>query len=91
MVDAVADIHIKPPWFTEQGFVLGGTAAIAVAGGVVLGIRLCFHDHAPKQAAIGLAFHQPAAHQIRSDDFCGAAEESMGQGWEILGDVLACG
>ena len=37
MVNAIAHIHIKPPSLTKQGFVAGGAAAIAVAGGVVLG------------------------------------------------------
>jgi hypothetical protein len=35
-----------------------------------------------------LAFHQPAAHQLRSDNFCGAAEERERQSWEIFADVL---
>ena len=51
-----------------------------------MGIRLGFHHHAPEQAAIRLAFHQPAANQLRSNNFCGAAEEGLRQGWEILGD-----
>ena len=55
---------------------------------VVLGIGLGFNDHAPEQAAVVLAFHQPAAHQIRSDDFRWAAEEGVGEGWETLGDGL---
>ena len=61
-----------------------------MTSGIVLGIRLRFNDHAPEEAAVVLAFHQPAAHQVRCDDFCRTAEESMGQGWEILGDGL-CG
>ena len=59
-----------------------------MAGGVVLGIRLRFHDHAPEQAAVVLAFHQPATHQVRSHHFCWAAEEGLAKGWEILGDGL---
>ena len=54
-----------------------------MAGGVVLGIRLRFHHHTPEQAAVCLAFHQPAAHQVRSDDFRWTAEEGMG---EVLGE-----
>ena len=50
-----------------------------------MGIRLGFHHHAPEQAAALLAFHQQAANQLRSNNFCGAAEEGLGQGWEILG------
>ncbi|WP_063421935.1 MULTISPECIES: hypothetical protein [Prochlorococcus] len=35
-----------------------------------------------------MAFHQPAANQLRSDDFRWTAEEGMGQGCEIFGDGL---
>ncbi|WP_413358286.1 hypothetical protein [Prochlorococcus sp. MIT 1201] len=35
-----------------------------------------------------MAFHQPAAHQVRSDNFCWAAEELKEQSWESLGDGL---
>ena len=66
-----------------------GAEAVAVAGGGTLGIRLRFHHHTPKQAAVVLAFHQPAAHQIRSDDFCGAAEEGVWQGWNDFGEYLS--
>jgi len=48
--------------FSSAGAVSGGAAgsaaAVAVAGGLLLGIRLRFHNHAPQQLAIGLAFHQ---------------------------------
>ena len=47
-----------------------------MAGGLVLGIRLCLHNHAPQQTAILLAFHQQAADELRSDDLSGAAEET---------------
>ena len=50
------------------------------------GIRLRFHNHAPEQASISLAFHQPAANQLRGNDLRWTAEEGVGQGWEILGD-----
>ena len=89
VVDAIAHIDVKPPWLTEQGFVLRGTASVTVTGGIVLGIRLRFHHHTPKQAAVVLAFHQPAAHQVRSNDFCGAAEEGVGQGWNDFGEYLS--
>ena len=56
-----------------------------MAGGVVLGIRLGFHNHAPEQAAIGLAFHQTAAHQIGSDQLGRAGEKALGERWEIVG------
>ena len=82
MVDAIAHIHIKPPWLTKQRVVAGGAAAVAVAGGVVLGIRLRFHHHTPEQAAVCLAFHQPAANQLRCHHLSRAAEEGVGEGWE---------
>ena len=56
-----------------------------VASGVVLGIRLRFHHHAPQQLARGLAFQQQAADELWGDDFSGAAEEGLGEGWEALG------
>ena len=59
-----------------------------MTGRIVLGISLCFHDHAPEQAAVVLALHQPASHQIRSNNFCRAAEEGLRQSGEILGDAL---
>ena len=59
-----------------------------MAGGLVLGISLGFHNHAPEQAAVWLAFHQATAHQLRSNNFCRAAEEGLRQGWEMLGDGL---
>ena len=69
---------------TKQGFVARGAAAVAVAGGVVLGIRLGFHNHAPQQLARGLAFHQQAADQIGGNLLGGAAEEVLGQ---VLGGL----
>ena len=57
-----------------------------MTSGIVLGISLGFNDHAPEQAAVVLAFHQPAAHQIRGNLLCWAAEEGFRQGWEIFGD-----
>ena len=59
-----------------------------MAGRLVLGIGLCFHNHPPKQAAVVLTFHQPAADQLRGNDLGWAAEEGVGQGWKILGDRL---
>jgi len=38
-----------------------------VAGGVVLGIRLRFHDDAPEQLALGLAFYQQTADELGGD------------------------
>ena len=68
----------KPPWLTKERFVAGGAAA----GGVVLGIRLRFHHHTPKQLAIRLAFHQQAADEVGGNLLGGAAEEGL---WECLG------
>ena len=59
-----------------------------MAGRLILGIRLRFHDHAPEQAAVLLAFHQFAADQFRGNDLCRTAEEGLRQSWKTLGDVL---
>ena len=88
MVDAIAHIDVKPPWLTKERLVAGGAAAIAVAGGVVLGIRLRFDHHTPEQAAVCLAFHQPAGTQLRVNNLCLRTEEGVGQGWEALGDGI---
>ena len=40
-------------------------------------------DHAPEQAAVILVFHQPAAHQVRSDFLRRAAEEGVREGLEV--------
>ena len=82
VVNAIAHIHIKPPRLTKQRFVAGGAAAVAVAGGVALAIRLRFHNHAPQQLAIGLALHQQAADELGGDLLGGAGEEGLG---EVLG------
>ena len=57
-----------------------------MTSGIVLGIGLSFNDYAQEQAAVVLAFDQPAAHQFRSDNFCGSAEEGLRESWEIIGD-----
>jgi len=49
-----------------------------VAGGLLLGIRLRFHHHAPKQAAVLLAFHQQAADELGCNNLSGAGEEGWG-------------
>ena len=79
MVNAIADIHIETPRLTKERFVAGGAAAEAVAGGVVLGIRLGFHHHAPKQAAALLAFHQQATNQVGGDQLGRAGEKGLGE------------
>jgi len=71
-------IHIKTPRFPKQRFVAGGAAAVAMAGGLLLGIRLRFHDDAPQKLAIGLALHQQAANQLGGDQLGGAGEEGWG-------------
>ena len=78
MVNAIAHIHIKPPRRTKQGFVAGAAAAIPVTGGLALAIRLRFHNHAPQQLAIGLAFHQQATDELRGNQLGGAGEEGLG-------------
>ncbi len=55
-----------------------------MASGVVLGIRLGFHHHAPQQLARRLPFHQQAADKVGGDHLGGAAEEGLGKGWEVL-------
>ena len=88
VVDAIADIHIEATWLTKKRLIAGGAAAVTVTSGIVLGISLRFHDHAPEQAAVCLAFHQPAAHQIGGNNLRWAAEKGLGQGCEVLGDGL---
>jgi len=62
--------------------VSGGAAAVAVAGGLLLGIRLGFHHHAPEQLATFLAFHKQAADELGGDHFGRVGEEGWG---EVLG------
>jgi hypothetical protein len=85
VVDAIAHIHIKLPRLTKERLVTGCAAAIAVASGFVLGIRLGFHNHAPQQAAVLLAFHQQATNQVGGDQLGRAGEEGLGESWEELG------
>jgi len=68
VVNAIAHIDVKAPRLPKQGFVAGGTAAVAVAGGLLLGIRLRFLNHTPQQPAFGLALHQQAADMFGGDD-----------------------
>ncbi len=53
-----------------------------MAGGLFLGIRLRFHNHAPQQLASGLAFHQQAADELGGNLLGGVGEEGVG---EVLG------
>ncbi len=77
MVNAIAHVHKETPWLTKERFVAGGAAAVAVAGGLLLGIRLRFHNQAPQQRAISLAFHQQGADELGGDDLGGAGEEGL--------------
>ena len=88
MVEAVAHIHIKAPRLTEQGFVLERPLPITMGSVIAPGILLRFNNHAPEQVAVLLAFHQPAANQLRGNQLGRAAEEAVGQGWKGLGDGL---
>ena len=60
-----------------------------MTSGFILGIGLGFHNHAPEQGAIALAFDQTATDQVRANQICRTAEKGVGQGWEILGDGLS--
>ena len=84
VVNAIAHIPIKPPNLAKQGFVAGGAATVAMIGGVVLGIRFRFHNHAPQQLTIRLPYHQQAADQLVGDDLGGAGEKGL---VEALGEV----
>ena len=77
VMNAIAHIHIETPRLPKQGFIAGGAAAVAVAGRVVLRIRLRFHDHTPQQLAIGLPFHQQAADELRCNLLGWAGEEGL--------------
>ena len=85
VVNAVAHIDIPMPWVPKQRFIAGSAAAVAVAGGVVLGIRLGFHHHAPQQPAVCLAIHQQTTDELGGDDFGRAGEEGLRECWEGLG------
>jgi len=84
VVNAIAHIHVKASRLTKQGLVAGGAAAIPVAGGLLLGIRLRFHHHTPQQLATFLALHQQAADELGGDQLGGAGEEGLGEGWESV-------
>jgi len=60
-----------------------------VAGGLALAIRLRFHNHAPQQRSLGLAFHQQAADELGGDLLGGTTKEGLGERvwecWEGLG------
>ena len=78
VVNAVAQIDVKVPWLTKECFVDRGAAVVAACGGLVLGIRLRFHNHAPQRLATFVALHQQAGGELAGYDFCRAAEEGLG-------------
>jgi len=82
VVNAIAHIDVEAFGLTKQRFNAGSAAAVAVEGGLLLGIRLRFHHHAPQQLPSGLAFHQQAADQLGCNLLCGTGEEGLG---EVLG------
>jgi len=81
-MNAIAYIDVNAPRLPKQRFIAGGAAAVAVAGGVLLRIRLRFHHHAPEQLALGLAFYQQTADQLGCNLLGGSGEEALG---ELLG------
>jgi hypothetical protein len=81
VVDAVADIDIKMPRFSEEGFVLGGAAPVAVAGGLRLRVGLGFHNQTPQELTCGLALHEQTTDQLRSDNLSGPGEEGWRERW----------
>ena len=85
MVNAMAHLHIETPWLTKQRFFAGAAAAMPVASGLALAIRLRFHDHARQQLAIGLPFHQQVADADGGDLLSRAGEYWLGEGWVVLG------
>jgi len=75
-----------------QRFIAGAATTMPVAGGLLLGIRLRFHNHAPQQLAIRLPFHQQAADQLGGDLLGGAGEERLREGLgERAGDGSGSG
>jgi hypothetical protein len=52
---------------------------MSVAGRLLLRISLRFHNHAPQQLAIRLAFHQQAADEVGRNLLSGASEEGLGK------------
>ena len=63
----------------QTGFRCWGCGGDARGGGLGLAIRLHFHNDAPQQLAIGLAFHQQAADELGGDNLSGAGGEGLGE------------
>ena len=85
MVNAVTDVDVETHWLTKRGLGAGGAAAAAVAGEVVLGIRLGFHHHPAEQAAVLLAFHQQATDEVVGAQLGRSSEERCEEGQKALG------
>jgi hypothetical protein len=79
VVNAIAHVDVKAPRLTKQGFVARGAAAMPVAGGLLLGIRLRFHHQNPQQLSIHLSPHQQAADELGCNLLGGAGEEGLGE------------
>jgi hypothetical protein len=84
VVNAITHINVKPPRLTEERFVAGAAAAVAVTGGVGLPIRLRFHNHAPQQLTRGLALHQQAADEFGGNLLAVGQKKFWGRCWESL-------
>ena len=85
VMNAIAHIHIETPRLPKERFVARSTPSETMASGLLLGIRLRFHNHTPQQLATFLALHQQAADELRCDDLSGAGEEGLGERGEDLG------
>jgi len=85
VVNAIAHIDVKASRLTKERFVAGSAAAVAVAGGLLLGIRLRFHNHTPQKLATFLAFHQQATDELGGDHLGRAGEEGLRECWDGLG------
>jgi len=62
-----------------------------VTSRLLLRIRLRFHNHAPQQLAIPLAFHQQAADEVGGNLLGGAGKEGLTECLECWGGVVAMG
>ena len=82
-MNAIAHIDVEAHRLAKQVFVAGAVAAMPLAGGLALAIRLRFHYHAPEQLFTLLAFHQQTADELGRDELGRAGEERLGEGWEV--------
>ncbi len=77
LVSYVVEVKETDESFAPMGARPTGYAIFTAKGRLSFTLTAEGRQHAPQQTSIRLAFHQPAAHQVRSDDFCGAAEEGL--------------